>query len=80
MDLCYVKKNVKKNVSMSRCRWLISGANFPTFYEPCSDDDGDVVNGLLMVQFDMVDMLRKKRAHKKLQRRRSERKSVGNQN
>ena len=61
-------------------RWLISGANFPTFSEPCSDDDGDVVNGLLMVQFDMVDMLRKKRAHKKLQRRRSERKSVGNQN
>jgi hypothetical protein len=34
-----------------------------------------VVNGLLMVQFDMVDMLRKKK--KRFQRRRSERKSLG---
>ena len=43
-----------------------------------SDNDGDVVNGLLMVQFDMVDMLRKKRAHKKYQRKRSDRRSLGN--
>ena len=43
-----------------------------------SDNDGDVVNGLLMVQFDMVDMLRKKRAQKKYQRKRSDRRSLGN--
>jgi len=42
-----------------------------------SDNDGDVVNGLLMVQFDMVDMLRRKKAQKKFQRKRSDRRSFG---
>lgn len=42
-----------------------------------NDDDGDVVNGLLMVQFDMVDMIKKKRAKRRFQRKRSEQPSLG---